>query len=141
MRGHRTSEVAAAVAAALGVLAAAVTPLPFARSGTRWRSSYELVDIAERAGVLPDAIAGLAPLWFLVPALAGAAVVAAALRRPAIAGGLATTLGALVGTGSLLTWRSSLTTGAVVVVAIVLGAATTLGGAVALGAARKEAAR
>ena len=128
------------MAAGLGLAAALATALPFGRSGQRWRSSYELVDVAGAAGVLPDGVAGLAPLWFLVPALAGAALVAAALRRPAVAGGLATTLGALVGTGSILVGRSPLGTGPAVVAALVLGAGTTLSGAVALGAARKETA-
>lgn len=140
MARHRRSDVAAGVAAGAGVLAAAVTALPFGRSGQRWRSSYELVDVAAAAGVLPDGVAGIAPLWYLVPALAGAVVVAAALRRPRIAGGVATTLGALVGTGSILVGRSPLATGPAVVAALVLGAGTTLCGAIALGTARKESA-
>ncbi|HEX4902582.1 MAG TPA: hypothetical protein VFV42_07215 [Acidimicrobiales bacterium] len=140
MTGHPRAERVAAVAALLGVVAAAATALPFGRSGQRWRSSYELVDVADAAGVLPAGIAGIAAAWYLVPALAGAVVVAAALRRPSAAGGLATTLGALVGTGSILVGRSPLTTGPAVAAALVLGAGTTLSGAIALAAARKETA-
>lgn len=126
------------LAAGLGLLAAAVTALPWGRSGQRWRSSYEVVDVADRAGVVPDDLAPLAPLWYLVPALAGAVLVAAALRRHRIAGVLATTLGALVGTGSVLVARSPLVAAASVPVAAVLGVATALCGAAVLVTARKE---
>lgn len=127
-----------ALATALGLAATALTFLPWGRSGQRWRSSYEVVDVAGRAAVLPSGVAGLAPLWYLVPALAGALVLAAGLRRPRLAGAAATTLGGLVGTGSFLVGRSPLDTAAVVPAAMLLGVATTLCGAVVLGATREE---
>lgn len=125
------------VVAACGLLAAGTTALDWARSGQRWRSSFELVDVAERAGVLPDRAAGLAPLWYLVPALAGALLVAAGLRRHALAGGAATTLGALVGTGSFLVERSPLVPGPAVTTALVLGTVTAIGGLAVLATARR----
>lgn len=127
-----------AIATALGLAAAGLTFLPWARSGQRWRSSYEVVDVAARAGVLPDGLAGAAPVWYLVPALTGALLLAAALRRPLAAGALATTLGALVGTGSVLVHRSPLDAAAVVTAALALGAGTALCGAAVLGTVRKE---
>jgi len=125
------------VVAACGLLAAGTTALDWGRSGQRWRSSFELVDVAGRAGVLPDRAAGAAQLWYLVPALAGALLVAAGLRRPALTGGAATTLGALVGTGSFLVERSPLVPGPAVTVALVLGAATAIGGLAVLATARR----
>lgn len=122
----------------LGVLAAATTALDWGRSGQRWRTSYELADVAGRAGVLPEDLAGLAPVWQLVPALTGAVVVAAALRRPRLTGALAATLGALVGTGSVLVERSPLVTATAVTAALVLGVATILSGAAALCATQEE---
>lgn len=126
------------LATALGLLAAASTFAPWGRSGERWRTSYEIVDVAERAGVIPAGAASLAPLWYLVPALAGALLVAAALGRPHLVTALAGTLGALVGTGSVLVARSPLGTAATVPVAAVLGVATALCGAAVLVTARKE---
>jgi len=139
VRAGRRGERSAQVAAALAVATTATTPLAWGGSGSRWRSSYEVVDVAERAGVLPEGVAGLAAVWYLVPALAGAVVLAAALRRPRLAGALATTLGALVGTGAFLVGRSPLVTAAAVPAAAVLGATTVLcGGAAVLVTARKE---
>jgi hypothetical protein len=134
---HRR-EATMAVAVVLGLAATATTFLDWGRSGRRWRTSYELVDVADRAGVLPSDLAGVASLWYLVPALAGALLLAAALRRPLVAGILATTLGALVGTGSVLVVRSPLVTAHAVTAAVVLGAGTALMGAVVLVTARKE---
>lgn len=118
----------------------ATTFLAWGRSGERSRNSYELVDVADRAGVLPGSVAGLAPLWFLVPAACGLVVVAVAARRHALAGVLATTLGALVGTGAILVARSPLIAEPAVVVSGVLGACTVLSGVAVLGTARKETA-
>jgi len=136
--GRWPVERIAAAVTACGLAAAASTALDWGRSGQRWRSSYELVDVTGQAGVLPDGLAGAARSWFLVPALAGALLVAAALRRHGLAGGAATTLGALVGTGSILVGRSPLLLGPAATAALVLGAATTLGGVVVLVAARTQ---
>ncbi len=114
--------------------------MAWGRSGDRSRSSYELVDVADRAGVLPERIAGLAPVWFLVPAVCGVVVIAVAARRRALAGLATTTLGALVGTGAILVARSPLVAEPAVLAAAVLGACTVLNGVVVLGTTRKETA-
>lgn len=127
-----------ALPTALVLATTASTFLRWGRSGERSRTSYELVDTAERAGVLPGDVAGLAPMWFLVPAAAGLVVLALAARRHALAGLGMTTLGALVGTGAVLVARSPLVAGPAVVAAAVLGGCTVLSGVAVLGTARKE---
>lgn len=140
MGRRRAGPIAGTVPVALVLATTATTFLQWARSGERSRSSYELVDVADRAGVLPDRVAGVAPLWFLVPAAGGLVILAVAARRHAMAGALMTTLGALVGTGAILVARSPLVAGPAVVVAGMLGACTVLSGVAVLGAARKETA-
>lgn len=120
------------------MLATASTFLGWGRSGQRTRSSYELVDIADRAGVLPDTLAGIAPIWFLVPALCGLLVLAAAGRCHRLAGGVATTLGVLVGTGAVLVERSPLVAVPAARAALVLAVCTALSGVAVLSTARKE---
>jgi hypothetical protein len=134
----RRTDLLAVVAAGSGLLATAITFLGWGRSGRRTRTSYELVDIADRAGVLPDTLAGIAPIWYLVPALCGLLVLAAAVRRHRIAGAAATTLGALVGTGAVLVERSPLVAAPAARAALVLAVCTVLSGAAVLGTARKE---
>lgn len=127
----------------VGVLALATTITTFlswGRSGTRSRSSYELVDAAERAGVLPERWAWCAVLLYLAPAACGVVLLALSGRRAAVAGWVASTLGALVGTAALLVIRSPLVPEPGAWAAVVLGASTALGGIAVLVAARKETA-
>lgn len=140
MTRGRQRELAALTAGLLAVATTVATFLGWGRSGQRSRSSYELVDIADRAGVLPDAWAWAAPLLYLAPAVCGVVLVALAFRRAALAGAAATTLGALVGTASLLVIRSPLVAEPAAWAALVLGAGTTLGGVAVLGTAEKETA-
>lgn len=140
MTAHRRADLAAWAAGALAVAVSATTFLGWGRSGQRTRTSYELVDVADRAGVLDHDLAWAAPLWFLVPAVCGAALVALATHRRTLAGALTTTLGALVGTGAVLVDRSPLVAQRAVGVAVVLGGATALSGAAVFLTARKEAA-
>ena len=114
------------------LLTAASTFGPWARSGARVRTSYELLDVADRAGVLPSSIAGAAAVWLLVPALAGGVVLAAALARARVVAALAVTLGALVGTGAVLVVRSPLPAAGAVGPALVLATGTVVGGLVRL---------
>lgn len=134
--GRRVDVVA--VTALLAVATTASTLLGWARSGQRSRSGYEVVDVADRAGVLPDAWAWSAQLLFLAPAVCGLVLVAAALRRPALAGGAGTTIGVLVGTAALLVIRSPLVAQPAAWAAVVLGAGTTLSSVAVLVTARKE---
>jgi hypothetical protein len=134
----RTQDRLAAVAVVLVLVTTASTFLPWAGSGERWRTGYEVVEVADRAGVLPAGLAGVAPLWNLVPALAGAIVLAAALGRRLAHGALTTTMGVLVTIGSVAVRRSPLDTAAAVEVALVLGVVTALSGAAVAVTAREE---
>ncbi len=100
------------------------------------RSSYELVDVAERAGVLPGDLGVLAPAWFLVPALCGLVLVALALDRRMTLGVGSTTLGVLVGTGAVLVMRSPLATAPAAIGGLLLGCCTAVGGLAVLASGR-----
>lgn len=121
------------MALAGAAVATASTFAPWGRSGEASRSSYQIVDIADRAGVVPDSAANFTWVWYLVPILCGAAFVAAALGRPRSVGAVCTILGALVVAGAVLVSSSPLVTepGAVAgglagVTTIVIGAATVV---------------
>lgn len=92
--------------AAVGALASGLAP--WATTGSRQRSSFALVDVAVEAGVLPDRWEPFAPLWLLVPLLAGGVVLCAGLGRLRTQGALMATLGAIVGVGGLAVVRSPL---------------------------------
>ncbi len=84
--------VATAGSVGLGVAAF----LPWGRSGTARRNSFELVQAAERLDLLDGALAGVGALaWFLVPAAVAGVWLAAVLRRPVMAGTLASSVAAL----------------------------------------------
>ncbi len=117
---------------ALAVVTTAVTFLPWARSGARTRSSYAIVAVVERAGVLTGRLSDLSPFWFFVPALCGVGVVALALARHGIGYWATTSLGLVVAVGGALVVRSPLATEPGAVVGICCGASTTLAGALAL---------
>lgn len=131
-------DVAGVATGALAVAATVTTFLGWGRSGERSRSGYELVDAAARAGVLPDGWAWSASVLYLVPAACGLLLVALAARRAPVAGVVATTIGALVGTAAVLVIRSPLVAEPAAWAALVLGAGTTLGGVAVLATGRKE---
>lgn len=122
----------------MGVLAAVTTLVTFApwgSSGDRARSSYEIVDVAERAGVLPGSWAAVASAWYLVPVACGLVLIAIALgtvRLAAFGGG---TLGAFVVAGGVLVVRSPLGLEVGAVAGIVAGGCTVLAAVVAAAAA------
>lgn len=69
--------------------------MPWARSGTRQRSSYELVRVADRLDLLPGGWqAGAARAWFAVPLVAVLAATAPLWRPPLVrrAGSIAAVL-------------------------------------------------
>ncbi len=105
---ERWSRVAPGVCGALAVVATATTVAPWGRSGRRVRTSYGLVDIVERAGVLSPRAADLSVLWYFVPALCGLVLVAFAIHRDAVAFVATATLGALVAAAGVLVARSPL---------------------------------
>lgn len=110
------------IAGGITVVATTVaTFLPWGGSGDRVRSSYELVDVADRAGVVPDSAGDWAGVWFTVPVLAGFALLASAMLRPRLAGVLTCILGVLVTTGGLLVTTSPLVTQPAAIVAAACG--------------------
>jgi hypothetical protein len=108
------------------VLTTASTFAPWGTSGTRSRNSYAIVDIADRAGVVPSSMAAVAVAWFLIPALCGLVLVALASRRVRLGAVLATTLGALVAVGGVLVARSPLAVEPGATLATAAGACTVL---------------
>lgn len=132
---HRLAHLAL-VGATIGT--ATSTILPWGTSGTRTRTSYELVGAAERAGLLTSGPARLAVVWYLVPALCGLVLLAASLRSvrmAAVAGG---TLGVVVATGGVLVLRSPLMTEPSAVVGLGGGVATCVAATVTLITARRK---
>lgn len=136
----RRRDVTVLVAGALALATTVTTFLDWGRSGRRSRSSYELVDVADRAGVLPERWAAAAGVLYLAPAACGLVLVAAAARRHTLAGVATATLGALVGTAAILVARSPLVAEPAARAAALLGAGTALSGFAVLVTARKETA-
>jgi hypothetical protein len=101
----RTATIVA-VGASLAVVALSL--LPWGRSGRVGRSSYRLVNAAERLDVLEGTQRDLARLWYLIPALAAGVWLAALLGRRRLAGTLALAVGVLALTAAVITIRSPL---------------------------------
>lgn len=80
-----------AVAGAVGVLGASF--LPWARSGSASRTSYELVATASRLDVVSGTGATLVRGWYLLPVAAAGTWVAATLGRPLVTATLSTLVG------------------------------------------------
>jgi hypothetical protein len=97
--------------AVLTAAGAAVVPaLPFARSGSRVRSGYELVRTAESAGVLQGTIGRVALVALaLLPLLAAAAFAAASLRWTNAVATLAVMAGFVVAGSGIAMLRSPVT--------------------------------
>lgn len=83
----RPWSVVLAVGGSIGVAAAGF--LPWGASGRAERSSYALVGVVDRLGVLRGADAVLIRVWYLAPVAAAAAWLAAALGRRRLAAGIA----------------------------------------------------
>jgi hypothetical protein len=101
------------------------TFLPFARSGERMRSSYELIAVARRLDVVPEGWPEVVTrLWFLVPLLLAVCwvLVIVGLDRPAAWCALGVVVAALVAVA--VVWRSPLDLAA--------GCAVTVAGAAVL---------
>lgn len=84
-----------AVVGVIGVLGASF--LPWARSGSATRTSYELVAAARRLEVVSGVGATLARGWYLLPLVVACTWLAATLRRPLVAA----VSSAVVGTATL----------------------------------------
>ena len=104
------------------VVAAGCTFLGWVTSGRSVRSSYGLFQAAGRAGLLPDSVEKLGLLFFFVPAVAGAAMVAAALGRGRLAATLALVVGVATTTAALLVVLSPLSVRIPAMVAGIAGA-------------------
>ena len=116
----------------MAAVTTATTFAPWGRSGTRTRSSYAIIDIVERAGVLSPAAARLSAAWFFVPALCGVVLVAGATRRVRLEASAAASLGLLVAVGAVLVARSPLVTEPGAILGALTGACTTVAGVIAL---------
>jgi len=126
----------AATALVLGGAVAVVGAsfLPWVRSGSASRSSYEVVEAADRLGVTGGAGALAVRAWFLLPLVVAGACLAASLGRERLAAVLGGLGGAAAGLLAYLVGRSPLTTdvgwtATVVAVAVVLlGAGLSVAG-------------
>ena len=98
----------ASLAAVAAATSTAATFLPWASSGARTRTSYEIVDVVERAGVLSDSTEVLAGLWYLVPVACGLVLVGVAVRSVRLVTLTAGTIGCTVVAGGMLVARSPL---------------------------------
>lgn len=124
----RPAATALALGGAVGVVAASF--LPWVRSGSVHRSSYEVVEAAERLGVLSGSGALAVRAWFLLPLVVAGACLAASLGRARLGVGLcvlaaaaAALLAYLVGRSALTTevgWTATLVAGGVVLVGAAL---------------------
>lgn len=122
--------VAVAVGAAL--VAGAAMVLPWTRSGAVARNAFATVGSAVRLGVLPDGPLGVVVLvWFAVPFLALAALLASATGRARIAAGLAGLTGLAAGSLAVAVLRGPLATGAGAVVGLVASAVAVAAAVVA----------
>lgn len=98
----------ASLAVAATTAATLATFLPWGSSGARTRTSYEIVDVVERAGVLSESTELLAALWYLVPLVCGLALVGVAIRSVRLVTLTAGTIGCTVVAGGMLVARSPL---------------------------------
>ena len=120
----------AALAGASVVAVAAF--LPWATSGQRTRTSYELTGVAVRFDLLPSRLEPLAPIWYLVPALVGGAWLAWSMDKPALTGIFCVVVGVLSVIAATLTLRSPLVTEAGTVLAMGSGMLAAVAGSMTL---------
>jgi len=106
------------VALASATVVLGVSFLPWATSGSRPRTSYELVGVAVRFDLVPSDLEPFARLWFLVPALVGVGWLAEASGRTSTAAIVCVAVGLLSVVAAALTMQSPLATEAGAVVAL-----------------------
>ena len=117
-----------AVAGAVAVALAAF--LPWAGSGDATRSSFELVQVAERLDVLDGRNRQLgAVLWYLLPAIVALVWLAATFERPVATAALSASVGVLAIGGAGVVVASPLKAEVGVPIAVVAGVAALAGAA------------
>jgi hypothetical protein len=117
--GARITLLGAVVVAGVGTL------LPFATSGERSRSSYELVSLARRLEIVPAGWpSAAARLWFAVPLVLVVCWLLVVVGRTPAAAWCALAAAAVLTFGLIAVWRSPLD--------VATGWAVTLGGTVGL---------
>ena len=110
--------------------------LPWASSGDRARTSYELTRVAVRFDLVPPDLDAFAQVWFLMPALVGVAWLARASGRDAMATTVCVVVGLLSVVAATLTMQSPLAAEAGAVVAMGSGVLAAGAGTVHLFFAR-----
>jgi hypothetical protein len=117
------------VANGAALVAGAATLLPWTVSGSVARNAFGTVGAAVRLGVLPDGPVGaVAVVWFAVPFLALAALLATATGRSGLGATVSALTGLTAGSLAVAVLRGPLTSGSGPLVALVASG-------VALGAA------
>ena len=107
--------------------------LPWTISGTAVRNSFATVRSARLLGIGDSTvITALLGLWYLVPALAGVALLGAVLGRSRVAGVASAVVGIAALTAASAVARAPLATGAGVWMAFAAGAVALVGGVAAL---------
>jgi hypothetical protein len=124
------------VAGALGVAVAAF--LPWGGSGDATRSSFELVQAAERLDLLRGGNRQFAAvLWYLLPALVALVWLAATFERPFATAALGAAVGVLAVGGALVVVASPLKVEPGVPIAVLAGG-TAMGGAAFIALERRR---
>lgn len=117
----------AAGIAALSMLAAiGVAWLPWVRTGSRNRNSYEVFRSAQRLGL--EELTPLRVLWFVVPVVAAAAVLAGVASQTRLFGLLAAFVGVTVAIAGLVVTISGAGAGIAPLLAVGVGLAAMVSG-------------
>jgi hypothetical protein len=129
--------VRSAVAGTVTILVG--TFLPWLRSGTVWRNSYEVWESADRLGVISGGVERLLLVtWFLLGVLGGCVVLAFGLHRVRLAILLALPVATIAVTGAALAMAAPLPAGAGPTVTLLGGLVVCVGTGAELRSLRRE---
>ena len=120
------SRPAAGIAALSMFAAIAVAWLPWVRTGSRTRNSYEVFRSAQRLGL--EELTPLRVLWFVIPVIAAAAVLAGVANQTRVFGLLAAFVGVTVAIAGLLVAISGAGAGSAPLLAVAVGLAAMVSG-------------
>ncbi len=111
--------------------------LPWARSGSRVRDSYELVAVADRLDLLASPWAGASAAWTLLPLCTVLAGVGVASHRPFVIGTISLTVGIASISLAVVVFASPLGTELGARAAVVTGAISVVGALVVIAEQRR----